>query len=322
MMGSFGKAVWAHPSDFGDRERARRMAERLSDAGFDLVIPCVKDTRGYLAYPSEVGKMDPKLEGDPLGVLVEEMGRAGLKVHPWMCVFPEGEGSALLEGNPELSALDPDGKPLGWACPRRDEVRSYELELYREVSGRYDVAGVHLDYIRYAGPQMCFCPTCRREFRERTGRDLVELDRRDPEWADFLVWRAEPVTKFVEELRRAMGRSEISAAVFPGYPDCVVSVGQDWADWARRGLVDFIFPMTYTNSPLLVVGYTRNHLAQVGGKVPVWEGLGKRSSQSQLLAEVLREQVEAARCAGAQGVVVFHYGALEDVDLEMLREVG
>ena len=113
---------------------------------------------------------------------------------------------------------------------------------------------------------------------------------------------------------------ELSAAVFSGYPDCIVSQGQDWVQWAEQGLVDYLFPMTYTQSPRVAVMRTTAHLAQVAGKVPVWEGLCKRASRfARCTPEELVEQMRGVLDQGAQGVVVFSYSSLGQEDLEAIR---
>ncbi|HIE04910.1 MAG TPA: hypothetical protein EYP61_09145 [Candidatus Latescibacteria bacterium] len=131
------------------------------------------------------------------------------------------------------------------------------------------------------------------------------------------------MTKFVEELSRsakARGK-EVSAAVFMDYPECIVYQGQDWGDWGERSLIDYAFPMTYTNSTLMLRRRTRNHVAQVKGGCRLWEGLGKRSSRSNLSTGKLVEQAEAALEEGAEGIVIFSHGALTDEDLRALSKL-
>ena len=322
-MGKMGKAVWSHPTrDFTEGiQSVSKMVERLKGAGFDLIIPCVKGTDGALSYHSRIGEVHPGFrDWDPLEALSQEASKAGLKVHPWMCVFTEGDRSRLLRENPDLVARDREGNPLGWACPRREEVQRYELSLYEEVMERYDVAGLHLDYIRHAGPQMCFCQVCRDDFRKLTGKELTKLTSKDEEWERFLEWRAEPITRFVRNIREMTRRrdKELSAAVFPEYPSCLIGVGQDWVRWVEERLVDYLFPMNYTNSSKVAVSRTRCHIALVGESVPVWEGLGKSSSASYLPTEKLMRQIEGVLDAGAQGIVLFHYAAVEDSDLDQI----
>ena len=338
-MSEVYKGVWSNPAgDYDGPDSVRAMVERLAGAGFHLIIPVVKPGSGYVNYHSRIEKVNPKFaDWDPLEVLAREARSAGIEVHPWMCVFPEGEDSSLLRRNPSLRMIDRHGRPKPWACPASEEVRRYELSLYEEVMENYDVDGVHMDYIRYPSEDVCFCSRCREGFRKETGVDPLEIgkssefnsfrsrsrNRGHPAWAKWIEWRAGWVTKFVEELSEAAAfrRKDVSAAVFMDYPECIVYQGQEWGDWGERGLVDYIFPMTYTNSTLMVRKRTRNHLVQVEGRCYIWEGLGKRSSRSDLTTGKLIEQAEAALDEGAEGIVIFSYGALTDEDLRALSKL-
>ena len=324
MAREFHKAVWSHPKrDYAaGKDAVGPMVGRLAEAGFELIIPCLK-VSGPVSYQSKIAQVDSAFaDWDPLEVLAGEADKAGVKVHPWFCVFPEAEESALLVKNPDLAARDPEGNAVGWACPVAEQTQEYELSLYEEAMG-YDVAGVHLDYIRHKGPDMCYCHRCRSGFNEQNGIDPVRVDRRDVVWEKWLEWRVRPITQFVERLREAAQAKgkEVSAAVFSGYPDSVVGVGQDWADWGRRKLVDLMLPMNYTTSTLVARYRTRTHLAVVEGQVPVWEGLGKRSSASHLPTRNLIEQVEACLEEGAEGVALFAHAGVTDEDLDALKKL-
>jgi len=309
------KAVWAHAvRDFGDSpEDVKVHVNRLADAGFDLIIPCVKNPPGYLDFRTDVGFMNPDYpEWDLLAVLNEQASAHEMKVHPWFCVFTEGERSKLLAEHLEYKAVL-EG-PGSWACACRPEVRHYVLALYESLMANYPVAGVHLDYIRTGGP--CRCDYCAAQMKER-GVDIRAVERRDPGMAAWVDWRCEQVTGFVNQLHNVTQNRglELSAAVFTGYPDCRYSNGQDWVAWAERGLVDFLFPMTYTNSARDARMLTRCHRALVGKGFSLWEGLGKRSSASQLSTPALLEQIKACLEEGADGVVLFSYSGLSDEDL-------
>jgi len=325
-MSNIRKAVWSHPArDFAaGADSVKAMVGRLAGAGFDLIIPCVKNTTGLASYRSEHAHVEPVFQDwDPLEALAAEAKQAGIDVHPWLCVFPEGKRSALVEKRPELQAISRSGDPLPWACPARDENQEYELALYREIIDRYDVSGVHLDYIRHNSGDMCFCQRCREAFKAATDRDPADLRPKDREWVPWIEGRCRHITRFVRALREVGGKAgrEVSAAVFTDYPQCLHGVGQDWEAWAKEGLVDYIFPMTYTNSAALARKQTRNHVAILAGACPLWEGLGKGSSASTLTTEMLMDQVRAVTEEGAQGIVIFHYAAIEDPDLEALAKL-
>ena len=332
-MVKFHKAVWGGPDYAEGPEAVAPMVDRLAQAGFELIIPFVELGDGSVQYHSKVANVDPAFrDWDLLAVLAEEAGKAGLKVHPCLDPFRAGEHSPIQDEN--LYEKNRDGEFLPWLCPATEEARRYKLELYEELMDSYSIAGVHMDHIRYHSEDECFCERCRSEFKAETGTDPLEIgkisefnafgerakNRKHPVWAKWVEWRVGWITKFVEELSRSTKAraKELSAAVFMEYPECIVYEGQDWGDWGERGLVDYMMPMTYTNSTLMVRRRTRNHIAQVKGGSHVWEGLGKRSSRSTLSTEALIEQVKVASEEGAEGIVIFAYSALTDGDLAAL----
>ena len=337
-------SVWSHPEqDYGKRGKAsvRPMVDRLAEAGFELIIPLMK-TEGPVSYQSKIGNMAEWCKDwDPLETMANEANRAGMKLHPWLCVFRESEGSALLEKHPEVAAVNrppsererermaarrrregTERRGPDWACPRAPEVQDYEASLYEELMG-YDVAGVHLDYIRYGSRRTCYCERCRSACQEAHGFDPTELERTDSRTGDWLDVRAQPVTRFVERMRgatRAKGK-ELSAAVFTSYPSCYEGQGQDWVDWAERGLVDLMLPMNYSISTKVARRRAQAHVAFVNGKVPLSEGLGKSSSMSQLPTKDMMAQAEACLAEGADGICLFVHHGVTDEDLAALKRL-
>ena len=98
-MNEFGLAVWSHRiEEFGEEEQVKERAAALADAGFDLVIPCVKNAPGAVDFFTDVADVNPEYpKWDPLKVLIDACGQHGVKVHPWFCVFREEDQSRLLE---------------------------------------------------------------------------------------------------------------------------------------------------------------------------------------------------------------------------------
>ncbi len=320
-MDRFGLGVWSHNiKDFGSKAELKERVKQLADTGFDLVVPCVKNPPGAVDFFTDVANVNPDYPNwDPLRVLIETASERGMKVHPWFCVFPEGDGSKLLHEHPECRAKI-EGR-MRWACACRPEVQDYVFELYKSLAHNYRPAGLHLDYIRTGG--RCVCDFCKAQMRER-GIDIEAVDQGTPEFEQWTRWRAGRITdcvRRVHELTQAEG-IELSAAAFSGYPDCIESQGQDWVQWAEEGVVDFLFPMTYTQSLRVATMRTVAHLAQVAGKVPVWEGLCKRASRfARCSPEELVEQIGAVLEKGAQGVMIFSYSSLEPGDFEAIGQL-
>jgi len=312
----FHKGVWLFvESDFKEGPAAvKRCVERLARAGIELMIPCVKVKDGYLDYATKIGLVNPLFaKWDPLEMICREARKKNIQVHPWFCVFHEGEGSKLLRQNKNLRAfIWENGKDAGtWACAMRDEVQDYEFSLYQEVMKQYDVAGVHLDYIR-SGCK-CVCPYCRQWFRKNIGGDIrkVSINYGNDDFWQWTNWRSANITRFVRRIYREahQRKKEVSAAVMWHYPACIVDNAQDWGTWAAEGIVDYLFPMNYSSGTRFMEQATRNHIAAVGKKCALWEGLGTWR---------LMEQMKAVRKMGVHGAVIFQYNALTDEHIRQM----
>jgi len=332
-MSKVWKAIWLHklPST---PDEVKGLAQRLSDAGFDLLIPCIKQVTGIVDYQSHVANVREEYQSwDPLMVLAEEAKRLGLSVHAWCCVFPEGNDSKLLNESPELAAVPGKEQPYGeqqfrFACPNRPEVQDYEASLYQELIDNYPIAGVHLDYIRFT-TGLCFCEVCQQSYRETTGGDLSALrffewnkpDAQDMD--DWIEWRCEVINRFVRRIRTASqeGGKELSAAVFHYYPGGLQDIGQDWETWVRKGLLDYVFPMNYSPSTLIASKWTRNNVSTLAGAPEGcrhWEGLLRPSCMS---TKRFVRHVRGVLDAGVEGITIFEYPYLKDEDLTALKEL-
>lgn len=168
----------------------------------------------------------------------------------------------------------------------------------------------------------------------------------------------------MRELKEALagtGRQvKISAAVFPDANNARVLIGQDWAEWARLGLVDMLCPMFYTNDTALFDKLTKRAVAigKLGksasgekgegggittvmpvtgvkekskknkggapalavGPILVCRGIGIGTSHNQNTPEIMLEEIRLARATGANGVIFFSGGSLTAPFLEKLKE--
>jgi uncharacterized lipoprotein YddW (UPF0748 family) len=214
-----------------------------------------------------------------------------------------------------------------WLCPSNPENQKLELESMLEVARKYDVDGLHFDYIRYPGAQGCYCDGCRERFQAQTGRQVADWPKdcysgtlRDA----YRDWRCEQITRLVEAVHREAKKIKpaikISAAVFGAYPDCRQSVGQDWPVWIKAGYLDFVCPMDYTESDLSFSNLVANQLRLVEGRIPVYPGIGATASRATLTADRVAGQIYHARRLGAAGFTIFNLQ--EGTAGEILPAVG
>ena len=125
-------------------------------------------------------------------------------------------------------------------------------------------------------------------------------------WQSF---RQSRVTSLVMRVRTAVKAANpdavLSAAVVPDLATATGSRMQDWRTWLDQSLVDVLCPMAYT--PDVDLFARQISLARdFAGDRPVWAGVGAY----RLSSTATLQHIEAARRAGAAGVVLFSYDAL------------
>lgn len=266
-------------------------------------------------------------EYDPLAYVIEKAHAAGLQVHAWMNVFRVWRGeeqspddSHVTRRNPEWLTRTRAGKTSGpdgqFLDPGVPEVKDYVVSLAADLLSKYDLDGLHLDYIRYPGRDFGYNPTSLARFNAyygRTGRPRND----DPDWCE---WRRDQVTQTVRRIYYAVQTAKpsvrLTAAVIP-WGDCASVfektspyrlVYQNWAAWLREGIVDACIPMNYKDqrNPEQARQY-RNWL----------HGMARWRSNRQVYTGVMLgddvdaaiEQIKLSRQAGLDGVVGFAFNA-------------
>lgn len=326
------RGVWDHSGAGlfpGDWDRTARL---LAENGIPAVFPNML-WAGLAHYPSVVlpGSYTLRQYGDQLEACVRASHARGVQVHAWKVCWNLGNAPDEFRRRMEAARrvqVDADGHALPWLCPSVAANRDQELQSILEVARRYDVDGIHLDYIRYPNGNSCYCDVTRAAFEKDLGRAVArwpaDVRNGGPLATRFQEWRAAEITAFVRSVRQALLAAKpgvkLSAAVFANYPECGLSVAQDWGAWLREGLVDFVCPMNYTES---LAGFTSRaaaNLAVPGGHGRVFPGIGVTANESHLMADQVIEQAVAARKSGAAGFMLFSLNPqMRDAILPYLR---
>lgn len=312
------RGVWCHSAYGVAGWSWEETIKNLAEKGFTAIFPNM--LRGGLAhYPSRLLPVAPEVatKGDQIAACLAAAKNYGIQVHVWkvnwnLTMAPPSFIEALRkEGRLQRNR---QGVEIPWLCPSSPENFRLERDSLLEVVRNYEVEGVHLDYIRYPDSTACFCERCRKRFE-------VAARRHVQRWPDdvihgklaprFAEWRREQITRLVravsEEARKIRPGIRISAAVFHDYPACRDTVGQDWKAWTDAGYLDFVCPMNYTANPFQFRNWTSHQLTLIGGKIPLYPGIG--TSASGLLPEETAFQVHVVRELGAPGFLIFNYDA-------------
>jgi len=311
-----GRAIWNHSGTGAYPGDWERTARELAAAGFNMVVPNLL-WAGRAHYPSDVLPRSRTYEehGDQIAQCVAACRKHGVEVHVWKVNYnlsgapKEFVDRLRAEGRLQMSH---DGKEQRWLCPSHPANFELERESMLEVAKKYEVDGLHFDYIRYPNRSHCYCDGCRKRFEAETGRTANDWPRDCHSGAlhdAYHDWRCRQITRLVEavsrEAREVKPGIRISAAVFGAYPDCRENVGQDWVEWVKAGYLDFLCPMDYTQSDPRFIGLVENQLRLVGGRIPVYPGIGA----FRLTPDRVVGQVFHARSLGAQGFTVFNLDA-------------
>jgi uncharacterized lipoprotein YddW (UPF0748 family) len=329
------RGVWVHPGYFGTEKGAAiaKMQTTLDDyqkAGINTLIVLVKTTSGYVYYKSAIAQRDTAWNWDFFGAFLEQARQRQMTVHPWFCVFNEGGIPDPVRQHPEWLIRGRKGELVGVANPALPEVRRYEISLMTELLQQYPVDWIHLDYIRYpcepTENYYSFDPQTRARFKEYSGEDPLAIKATDSGnmlWNEWINWNGGQVEQFMRELRDALKttgrRIRISAAVFPHPDNAKVLIGQDWAKWAREGLVDMLCPMLYTNNEGFFEEYTKRAVAVSAGHCQMCAGIGIGTSHNQNTPEGMLKQVEIAKRLKADGVIFFSSSSLKPEFLKTLE---
>lgn len=245
----------------------------------------------------------------------------------------------MLKGpkQPVASTLENGGYFLD---PANAQVQDFLLKLVDEITTRYNIDGFQLDYIRYPASfppdrysyrktTWGYTDTARAQFKAQFGIDPVDIDPREAQtnaqmdamwkaWKDFKVVQ---INKFVEKTSNLIHQKhpgiKVSAAVFPDVAGALVQKSQDWATWSQRGWIDLYTPMTLTSANKVIERDVRTMRNATGGSVPIYAGLFGPFNDAP--AELVLEQIDTAKRAGASGYVLFDTAHLTRRDLEALK---
>lgn len=254
-----------------------KIFDRLAAAGFNTVFFETVNA-SYPIYPSRIApEQNPLTKGwDPLAAAVKLAHERGMELHAWVWIFaaanqrhntvlnqPATYLGPILSAHPDWAMADKQGRLFdantkkAFLDPANPEVRRYLLALLEEIVTRYQVDGVQLDYIRYpfqdprVNQTYGYGKAARQQFRELTGVDPIRIYPSNREmwqrWTDFRIRQVDSfVATAAQRLRTLRPNLILSAAVFPlPRQERLQRLQQNWEEWAIRGDIDLMVPMTY-----------------------------------------------------------------------------
>ncbi len=215
--------------------------DKLQRAQINTVLLQVR-VRATTIYPSQYEPWDGAMSGipgkapgyDPLRLAIDECHRRGMELHAWLVTIPVGKWNdlgckTLRKRYPYL--IKRIGSE-GYMNPEDVHTAPYLASICRDLTRRYDIDGVHLDYIRY--PENWKLTISRDRARANITaivRKVYDAVKAEKPWVKV---SCSPVGKFSDLSRYKSGGWNAYNRVF-----------QDAQSWVRMGIMDALFPMMY-----------------------------------------------------------------------------
>ena len=231
--------------------------DQLRGANFNTVILQTR-LRGDLIYPSSIETFTEALTGrtgrnpgyDPLAFAIEECHKRGMELHAWLVTIPAGNNRQVkLLGKHSIvrknRKICRQHQGAWYLDPGHPETADYLASIVREITSRYDIDGIHFDYIRY--------PENARRFPDK------DTFRKYGKGKDLKQWRRDNITsiarRLYQEVKQLRPWVKVSSSPVGKYRDtnrypslgwnAYETVYQDAQGWLEEGIHDALFPMMY-----------------------------------------------------------------------------
>ena len=211
------RAMWVQRASLTSPTSVLSVVEMAAAAGFNTLIVQVRG-RGDAFYrsdrePRAVALAPQPSSFDPLALMVARAHRAGLKVHAWVNInlisepAPNQSPQHVVNAHPEwlmvprplaaeLASMNPKRPEFlqrlsEYAKARSDRVEglflsplnedavAHTVRVIGDIASRYELDGIHLDYIRFPNDEFDFSAEALSEFRSDVRENLSRSERRE-----------------------------------------------------------------------------------------------------------------------------------------------
>ncbi|MBN1351119.1 family 10 glycosylhydrolase [candidate division KSB1 bacterium] len=333
---------WTYTPGFNSsyqRAKIREIMQQLKSANFNMVLFQIRG-QGDAFYKSEFEPWSQELTGilgndpgwDPLQYAIDEARKNSLELHAWVNVYPAWEGTTpprttipkhVYLAHPDWVCADYYGKRMDgnhegyiFLSPGIPEVREYLLTVCLDITERYNIDGMHFDYIRYPANKYSYDSVSVARFNSPEG---------NPDNLDWASWQREQVNTYVREFyAQAMlikPALKVSAAVIGKYDygytgwDGYNVLYQDGRRWMEESVMDFLAPMIYWRigqldpwAPFEVL--LRDWVKKNSFGRHIYAGIGTYKLTADF--KEISDEIDTCRSVGAPGQVHYSFTSLEE----------
>ena len=239
---TIGGIDWPHSySAATQQSELISILDQLQQAGINMVMIQTR-VRATTIFPTTTEPWDGCITGhpgtgpsyDPLQFCIDECHRRGMECHAWIVTIPVGKWNGLgckqlRQKYPSLIRKIGDE---GYMNPEMPQTGDYLARFCAEVTRKYDIDGIHLDYIRY--PETWKIKVSKKQGREYITDIVRKINRAVKPLKPWIKLSCSPIGKY-DDLTRYRSN---------GW-NANTTVCQDAQGWLRDGLMDALFPMMY-----------------------------------------------------------------------------
>ncbi len=220
-----------------------------------------------------------------------------------------------------------------WLCPTNPEVQEYLQKRVEKLCKISELAGIHLDYIRYCDvilpkalqpnynliqtreePQFdyCYCQHCRSTFKKQNSIDPVDIENpsENLEWLKFRYNSISDIVMMLKDKIHSFNK-KATAAVFPTIMQ--QNVRQEWHKWNLDAVYPMLYHSCYDEDFNWIEEETRKGKSLLKS-TKLHSGLYIPA----IKPDDLRLAIDTARNGGADGVSIFDFNSMKDEHWEIL----
>jgi len=179
----------------------------------------------------------------------------------------------MLKLHPDWGLVDRQGKRRNIADLHSAEFRAAFIAYLADLTRRYNLDGVSLDFIRCV--EQCVCERCQAAYKAKTGGDLLRDAATPPFPLRYVEWQEGAVSEMVRGVREALNGVRPGLKLSTWGHDAPADrmscyQGRRPDVWLNNGWIDWFAIGTYGSDPQQALSYWREIARMVKRPECVW----------------------------------------------------
>ena len=342
--------LWVVRDAMTTQRKIDHLIEFANKNNFDHLLVQIRG-RGDALYSSEFVPRNSEISDslfDPLDYVLKVGHENDIQIHAWMNMYilwssenPPNNKNHLYYTHPEwiddgelykdlndftLTNFEKLNLKNGlYLSPYHEEVTPYLLNVLSEVLEKYDIDGLHLDYIRYNNVENKNINSDIKSDRKGTvvtsqvylsTEKAIEHNEDEINYRNFKEedYKRNTITNLVMEIRKLISAlcpdCKLSAAVKPNIYLARDQFFQEWDVWLVEGYLDFVMPMNYipslrkftSNIDLIYENFPEKYREKIIMGI---------STYNQSPSEVV-QKIDISRLREFPGISIFSYNVIKE----------